>query len=333
MHRERVRLPGASSAEDDGARVDSIHEFLATSIEEKHIWAGLYESVHDALFPAKLPPLELTSSPIATPDRMAARTNPWAIGTAAIANGCILAILILVGLGTARKHFDPTTADRPFYISDFPVLAPHDARAARGGPGGGNNELIDPATGRPPRLDNMPLAPPQVPVIDNPMLAVDPAIPIDLKLPDNSALLNIGVHSSPSVTLASNGPGMKAGIGSGSDGGVGPGKGPGYGTINGPGDSIYQAGVGGVTNPVPITSPEAEFSDEARRQKYQGVCMISVIVDAQGYPQNPRVIQRLGMGLDEKALEAVAKYRFKPAMKDGRPVPVLITVMVNFRLY
>jgi TonB family protein len=61
--------------------------------------------------------------------------------------------------------------------------------------------------------------------------------------------------------------------------------------------------------------------------------MISVIVDAQGNPRNPHVFRALGMGLDEKAMEAVLRYRFKPAMKDGRPVPVMITVAVNFRLF
>jgi TonB family protein len=61
--------------------------------------------------------------------------------------------------------------------------------------------------------------------------------------------------------------------------------------------------------------------------------MISVIVDARGYPRNPRVIRSLGMGLDEKALEAVQRYRFRPAMKDGRPVSAMINVEVNFRLY
>jgi TonB family protein len=84
---------------------------------------------------------------------------------------------------------------------------------------------------------------------------------------------------------------------------------------------------------VPIVSPEAEFSDEARRNKYQGVCMISVIVDARGYPRNPRVVRSLGMGLDEKALEAVQKYRFKPATKNGKAVAATISVEVNFRLY
>ena len=96
---------------------------------------------------------------------------------------------------------------------------------------------------------------------------------------------------------------------------------------------MYRVG-GGISAPVPIIQPEAEFSDEARRAKYQGEVMISLIVDAQGNPQNPRVVRPLGMGLDEKALEAVRKYKFKPALKDGRtPVPVMVTIAVNFRLY
>jgi TonB family protein len=96
---------------------------------------------------------------------------------------------------------------------------------------------------------------------------------------------------------------------------------------------LYRIG-GGVTAPIPIVSPEAEFSDEARSAKYQGVCLVSVIVDAEGNPQNPRVIRHLDYGLDEKAVEAVSKYKFKPALKDGvTPVPVMITIEVNFRLY
>ena len=97
----------------------------------------------------------------------------------------------------------------------------------------------------------------------------------------------------------------------------GTGNGWGPGTGGNAGGGLFRIG-GGVSAPVPIVSPEAEFSDEARRAKYQGVCLVSLIVDAQGNPQNPRVIRALGMGLDEKALEAVRKYKFKPAMKDGQ---------------
>jgi len=95
---------------------------------------------------------------------------------------------------------------------------------------------------------------------------------------------------------------------------------------------LYKIG-GNVSAPVALNMVTADFSEEARRAKYQGVCLISMIVDVHGKPQNPRVIRTLGMGLDQKALEAVSKYKFKPAMKDGKtPVPVMITVEVDFRL-
>ncbi len=96
---------------------------------------------------------------------------------------------------------------------------------------------------------------------------------------------------------------------------------------------IYNVG-GNISAPVVLKSMEAKFSDEARRAKYQGVCVISLIVDAQGKPQNAKVIRPVGMGLDANALEAVRKYKFKPAMKNGKtPVPVIITVEVDFHLY
>lgn len=98
-------------------------------------------------------------------------------------------------------------------------------------------------------------------------------------------------------------------------------------------DGLYRVG-GRVSPPVPLNSVNAGYTDEARRAKYQGLCKVAVIVDAQGNPRNPRVIRGLGMGLNEKAMEAVSKYKFKPAMLDGKtPVPVMITVEVNFRLY
>jgi TonB family protein len=124
-------------------------------------------------------------------------------------------------------------------------------------------------------------------------------------------------------------------MGTGSGGGLGSGYGNGYGPGYGgnAGGGIYQVG-GRISAPVVIHSVEAEFSDEARRAKYQGVCLISLIVDAQGNPTDIHVARALGMGLDEKAIEAIRQYKFKPAMKDGRTaVPVMITIEVDFRLY
>ncbi|MFY9852451.1 MAG: energy transducer TonB [Terracidiphilus sp.] len=89
----------------------------------------------------------------------------------------------------------------------------------------------------------------------------------------------------------------------------------------------------GATAPVPLNTPEAHFSEEAKRANYQGTCLLSLVVDSHGMPQNVRVVRKLGMGLDEKAVEAVNKYRFKPAMKDGQPVAAITAVAVEFHLY
>lgn len=94
----------------------------------------------------------------------------------------------------------------------------------------------------------------------------------------------------------------------------------------------YRIG-GPVKPPIPIITPEAAFSDEARKKGIQGVCIIQVLVDQRGFPQNIRMVKPLGYGLDAAAMEAVKRYRFKPAMLDGfRPVPVSLAVEVNFRL-
>lgn len=91
---------------------------------------------------------------------------------------------------------------------------------------------------------------------------------------------------------------------------------------------------GNVSAPVLIHSVEAKFSDYARSNRICGADLINLIVDANGMPQHVRVVRSLEPSLDERALEAVKQYRFKPAMRDGSvPVPVQITVEVNFRLY
>jgi len=96
---------------------------------------------------------------------------------------------------------------------------------------------------------------------------------------------------------------------------------------------IDRAG-GWVIAPKPLTSPEANYTKEARKAGITGICVVSLIVDAQGMPQNPRIIKSLYPGLDQSAIDAILRYRFKPAMKNGvEPVPVQITVEVNFQLY
>jgi TonB family protein len=95
---------------------------------------------------------------------------------------------------------------------------------------------------------------------------------------------------------------------------------------------LYHVG-GDVSAPELIFSPNPEFSEEAKRVKYQGICVVSLIVDTQGNPQRVQVIRHLGKGLDQKAVEAVKQYRFKPAMLHDEPVAVEVKIEVNFRLF
>jgi TonB family protein len=307
---------------------------LGKAFDERSVWAGLWESIHDLFFPVKLPPLELTSQPIPVPDRMAVKRNPLAIGISATVNVTILALLLFfVGkkvIETVKPSFLATNID----VGDY--NAPKSDTKAGGGGGGGDRSVIEANKGRLPEKSPDPLTPVQPQTIEHPKLPEPPAINVqkDIQLPDNNMPM-IGMHSSSNVQLASAGTGNGAGMGSGSGGGLGSGYGNGYGPGNGgnTGGGLYQIG-GRVAAPVAIFDPDPEFSDEARRAKYQGVCVVALIVDAQGNPQNVHVVRTLGMGLDEKAIETVRKWKFKPAMKDGKtPVPVMITVEVDFHLY
>ncbi len=306
--------------------------FLGRAFDEKPLWADLYESIRDVFFPPKLPPLELTSTPIPVPDRMAVKRNPWATAISITVNIVILLLAIYFGrkvIETVKPNFIAMKLDVE------PLRGPIMPQQSGGGGGGGNHSLTEASRGKLPKIEKNPIVPPMVKTFEKPKIPIEAAIKVqpDIQLPNNP-LPFIGMKTSADVVL-SNGTGSRAGMGSGMGGGLGSGEGNGYGPGYGgnAGGGVYRIG-GGVSAPVPIFTPEAEFSNEARQAKYQGVCIIGLIVDAQGNPVDVHVVRALGMGLDRKAMEAVRQYKFKPAMLNGRtPVPVYINVEVNFRLY
>jgi len=154
-------------------------------------------------------------------------------------------------------------------------------------------------------------------------------VSVNADLPDIDST-NIGAQAGLNAFA---GTGAGGGFGSGKGGGIGSGNGNGVGggTGGGTGGGVYRPG-GGVTNPVPILHPEPQYSEEARKAKWQGAVMLSLVVDENGRPTQIRVIRPLGLGLDEKAIEAVSQWTFKPGMKDGKPVKVLAQIEVTFRL-
>jgi TonB family protein len=131
----------------------------------------------------------------------------------------------------------------------------------------------------------------------------------------------------------SSGTGSGSGIGSGKNGGIGPGDGPGLGPgqNGGFGGEVYSAG-GGVSAPALLVQVDPEYSEEARKAKYSGVVVLSIEVDQVGRTRNLRIAKGVGLGLDEKAIEAVKQWRFKPGLKNGKPVIVRAQIEVNFRL-
>jgi TonB family protein len=88
-----------------------------------------------------------------------------------------------------------------------------------------------------------------------------------------------------------------------------------------------------VIPPKPVFAPDPAFSEQARNANYQGTIVLLLLVDKTGQVRNIRIARPLGMGLDQKAVDAVSKWRFSPAKKDGEPVDYEMVVEVDFHLY
>jgi len=276
----------------------------------------------------KLTLLNADSRPIFTVDPMAFESNP---GSRAISFALHCVVISLIIWLTLRAHTSmiapsPSVVVTPvnFTLYAPPPIAAPAPKAIDGG--GGAHQVIEAVRGKPPEVAKLPVLSPQILHIDRPKLAVAPMA--QLNIPDSSNLPNLGMSQSPQIALASQGRGSGSGFGSGMGGGIGAG----HGTGGGYGGGLMSVGVG-VTAPQLIHSVEPEFTEEARRANFQGEVSIKLIVDAQGNPQDVRLARPLGMGLDEKATEAVKQYKFRPAMYQGHPVPVQIVIEVDFHLH
>jgi TonB family protein len=316
---------------------DEVREpFHVSEVVDEPVWKTIAGNIRELFHPVKLPPLELTSTPIAVADPFAVKRDPLSSGVS-IGVHIIIVALIAWFIYMAHLHMKPIKVAQvvtPVDVQPFMPIAPK-AQAMGGGGGGGSHDILQTPKGKLPKIEKVPIVPPMVINNPHPKLAVDPAInlPKDITIP-NTNMPNLGDPRSRIVGPESNGTGSGAGMGTGSNGGIGSGNGNGYGpgSGGGTGGGVYKVG-GGVTAPIPINAPEPEFSDEARRAKYQGIVIVTLIVDAQGNPQQVKVERPLGMGLDEKAIEAAKQYRFKPATYQGKPVPVRIGLEINFHIY
>jgi protein TonB len=264
------------------------------------------------------------------------------------------------GYPVQRQHFAISASIHAALIAVFaiaglwmtkqPQLAPHSVSVlltdigaypqppsinkSGGGGGGGDRDKMSESKGSLPRFAREQITPPAIVVRnEQPKLPAEPTIvgAPSLTVPPPSP---IGNPLSAILQPPSNGTGSGAGIGSGSGGGIGAGQGPGFGQGygGGIGGGVYRVG-GGVSAPRAIYDPDPEYSEEARRAKFQGTVLLWIVVGPDGRPRDIRVLRSLGMGLDERAIEAVRQWKFEPSMRDGHPVAVQVNIEVSFRLY
>jgi len=329
---------GQASVED--APVPGVDEHLKRFIQMQQEESGFrifLNNLRELLHPPKLPPLKVTSKPI--PVQMLGGSSEYQKQAGLMSVLAHVAAITTVFLVASHPVVQQSVKDSVSLIA--PDLAPYipqmDPKQQQmgGGGGGGDRSPTPPSKGKLPKAAPEQFVPPMAVVNNpNPKLVMEPTIvaPENVPLP-NVNLPNYGDPLYGILGPPSNGPGSGGGIGTGSGGGVGPGSGKGLGPGSGGGfgGGVYRIG-GGVSAPTLIYKVEPEYSEEARKAKFQGTVVLAIVVNDKGLPTEFRVVRPLGMGLDEKAIEAVKKWRFKPGLKNGQAVAVAATIEVNFRL-
>jgi TonB family protein len=314
-----------------------LHLLLCNQTLDEPLWKSLFRNLDEFFFPKKLPPLVLTSKPVPVRD-IWGFYNYKGRGAAGSTVIHVLALsLIIAGTYVGRKIIvaPPKQTVELIAPGDLPDL-PSSKTASGGGGGGGDRDKLNASEGRLPKQAMHQFTPPLAVVRNqDPKLPMEPTIvvPPDIHLQQPN-MPDLGDPMSRLPSVPSNGTGYGGGIGTGSGGGVGSGSGPGYGpgSGGGVGGGAFRVG-GGVSAPKAIYSPDPEYSEEARKAKYQGTCVLWLVVDPDGKPRDIRVARTLGLGLDEKAIEAVKTWRFEPGRKDGKPVATMVHVEVTFHLY
>ncbi len=244
----------------------------------------------------------------------------------------------------ANKNREITVVNLPSYKMQDDTMSRSEKEASGGG-GGGKNELTPASQGAPPPFSSVTpiIVPTTRPTLNPPVLPVaeillgDPAqnIKRDEFVPTG---LPDGVPGAPS-----DGPGANGGIGDGKEGGVGPGEGPGSGLgkyggkggglYDGPGGKLGSEAVTAVdTKPVPLNEPRPNYTEEARKNKVQGVVRARALIGSDGLIKQVRIIRGLPDGLNEEAIRAAMQIRFKPAMKNGQAVSYWTSLDVEFNL-
>jgi TonB family protein len=307
--------------------------------EQPSLFESLRNNLRDVFFPEKQTPLRLTSRPVAVRSiwehRRYGRSTVLSLMVHGMAGALLVFALTYKPAVEVKKEL-PKEHTVLYTPTDLLPMTPVKGPAMQGGGGGGVRAKLEAPKGHLPKQAPIQITPPAVEIKnDNPKLAVEPtvAVPTNIKLANNT-MPTIGDPVTKVAGPASNGVGAGGGIGAGNGTGIGigVGGGVGQGSGGGYGGGVFKVG-GGVAAPVPIYKPEPEFTEEARRAKHQGTVMLALIVGPDGRTRDIRVVRKLGMGLDEKAIQSAREWKFQPATKDGKPVAVAINIEVDFTLH
>jgi protein TonB len=243
----------------------------------------------------------------------------------------LLAILLAAMVGKS-----PGRSDKPLgEVSIGPLLYPA-ARAERIGDvasaerksGGGELNAVPANHGFFPPRSSIQLVPPRMPDNSNHLLTVTSTILDEQAPPVVAAANTLGLPWMPAATNSA-GPGADHGIGSGRKGGMGDNSGPDAGD----GEGDYVLAKGG-TLPTCVACPYPIYTDEARKVKMQGTVTLRVLVGVDGKASDIRVMRGVGFGLEERAVETVRAWKFRPARDANRhSVAAWITIEAVFRLF
>jgi TonB family protein len=273
-------------------------------------------------------------------------TVPFLVSTSI--HGLVAATLLVIGslgLTNADERTDPIEPDpQPIRLVYLALPGP-----GGGGGGGGLKMPTPPRKAQrqgPPKAISSPLPARRVPppVTPPPPKPEPPPPPLEAKTlpPVMAPVATVAADEKneeglmkemPKDTPPSQGSGSGGGVGSGKGTGLGEGNGSGIGSGEGGGmgGGPYRPGSG-VTPPRLLKEVRAQYTDEARRANLSGEVVLEIVVRRDGSVGDVRILQRLGSGLDQRAVDAVRQWRFAPATLKGTPVDVIVEVGVEFKL-
>jgi len=332
LREERKNPPAAVhiTAKKD---MTALNNLVETTSPLGSLFTEIRDLIHDTLHPRKI---ETTVAPVEV-EEIWSKPKTGVPKLLSVGIHFVVLALAIVPWASSGKQLTKVneTAVMVYMPQNLILNLPQKDDQSGGGGGGGKKQLTPPSLGKLPRAADKQFVPPdpEPPKNLDPTLIVEPTVvaPQLAQLPQIN-LLNLGdplgVPGPPS-----SGPGVGGGIGTGQGRGVGEGKGPGVGPGEGGGfgGGVFRVG-GGVTPPTVIQRIEPQYSEEARKARYQGTVVLEAIVRKDGTCDIIRVVRSLGFGLDENAMQALRQWRFRPGMRNGVPVDVSLNIEVNFNL-